>query len=43
MPVKKSKTYDNTRFVDMGPIVVTKRPNQAKPKAKKEKGNAKTK
>lgn len=43
MPVKKSKTYDNSRFIDWGGIVVTKRP-KIQPKPKKEtKKNAKSK
>ena len=42
MPVKKSKTYDNSRFIDMGPIVVTKRPRTAE-KPKKGNNNAKNK
>lgn len=42
MPVKKSNKYDNSRFVEMGPIVVTKRPNKAKTQPKK-KDNAKVK
>ena len=42
MPVKKSTKYDNTRFVDMGPIVVTKKP-KADNKPKKGKSNAKAK
>ena len=42
MPVKKSNKYDNSRFIDMGPIVVTKRPNKAE-KPKKGKNDAKSK
>lgn len=39
MPVKKSNKYDNNRFVDFGPIEVTK---PAKPlKATKKKGTKK--
>ena len=41
MPVKKSTKYDNSRFVEMGPIVVTKKPKADKPK--KGKSNAKAK
>lgn len=43
MPVKKSNKYDNSRFIDWGGIVVTKKPKQPKAAPKKGKDNAKSK